>query len=363
MVDHYYMPNVKIAYVNGGQVGTDILNNAAELSGTMYAADVLVSVRVKEQKPKNQRVPSGGYGAYKVYSGMREPADFTIKMKAQSGVPIGWITANDKAASTHVCTKPTDQTLSITAANTTAIPALCIRIQEESATNANHRIDLLGILPGSVELVIEDGGVGEYTFTGKAMMVFAATTTVTIPAERATTCYGWEHFTLTTFTHNSKTIGFTPKTFKLTIKAEWEPITPALKATVYRVYTSALLKSWDVEVEMSGLAMMDDGTSYVSPFTIARLMPSSADIATADYATAVAFTATIQKTATDSLVFAWSSMEFDLDEHESSRETSSFKEVRITLKPLDNVPQGTEAACTQTFTLKDALAKTYYGGT
>jgi hypothetical protein len=325
MVDHYFMPDAKIGFKSGGQVSTDILNNAAELSGTFYAADVLVSVALAEQKPKNQRVRSGA--GFKVYSGMREPASFTIKMMCQSGVPLGWVCKNDKAANTHVCSRPTDQTMSVTAANATGIPALCIRIQGESATNANYRVDLLGILPEELTMEVEDGGKVEYTFKGKALMVFAATTTVTIPAERALTVFGWEHFTLAAFTYSTKTVGFTPKSFRLTITVEWEPITPATKATIYQVYTSALMKSWDVEIEMKGLAFSDGTSLYIDPFTIARLMPNSSVLTTADYATAIAITpAFTRTTASDDMTLAISSVEMTLDEHESSRDTAGYKE-------------------------------------
>ncbi len=114
---------------------------------------------------------------------------------------------------------------------------------------------------------------------------------------------------------------------------------------------------------MRGLAHMDDGTSYVSPFTIARLVPSDSSLTTTDYTTAIALSASLTKTATDSLVFAATSVEFDMDDHESDRSSTGYKEVTIRLKPVDNVPQGAEVACTTTITTKDALAKEYYGGT
>jgi hypothetical protein len=145
---------------------------------------------------------------------------------------------------------------------------------------------------------------------------------------------------------------------------EWEPIAPATKATIYQVYTSALMKSWDLEIEMRGLAFNDGTSSYIDPFTIARLMPNSSVLTTADYATAIAITAAFTRTAaTDDITLALSSVEMDIDEHDQTRDTAGFIECTMHLVPIDNVPQGTEVACTYTFTAHDTLAKEYYGGT
>jgi len=361
MVDDYYLhSSAYLSYWSGSGITTDQMHNGVTMgaSGDMVT-DICVKVSYKNQVKERTRLKKSGFASWRTTEGMLKPAEFSMTFKCNSAVPLSWVHCSDNAdasPNTHPFTVPlpaTGQQPHISATGTLQIPALCFRVERETGTYALQRTDLLGCVVTELKLILEEGGKAQWEVTGLCEMVLSGVAEITSQvADPSTTVYGWEHTWLSstnglTFTYNSKTVAFTPKAYTFTWRLEWEPIVPAMKATTYFVYTNWLLKSWDLEVEVKGLPLEDDGTK-VSVFTIART-------AIVSYATALLFTLAIKRSATDYISYSVDKMELHLDNAaECDKETNTYEEITFILRPAEGYAITATAA--------DALTKAYYGG-
>ncbi len=357
--DYYYQSNAYLSFWSGTSITTDQMHNGATMGASAdLVADICIKVSYKNQVKERTRSKKSGFSGWRTTEGMLKPAEFSMTFKCNSGVPLSWVHASDSDASTpctHTLTIPTAQQPHISATATTAIPAICFRVERESGSQALQRTDLLGCVVTELKLILEDGAKAQWEVTGLCEMVLSGVAEITSQvADPAIDVYGWEHTWLATtngltFTYNSKTVAFTPKTYAFTWKLEWDPIVPAMKASTYFVYTNWLLKSWDLEIEVRGLPLEDDGTK-VSVFTVART-------AIASYATALLFTLALKRSATDYISYSVDKMELHLDDATTcDKETSTYEEITFTLKPAEGYAITASA--------KDLLthANKYYGG-
>lgn len=353
--DYYYQPNAHLSFWSGSGITTDILHNGVTMgtSGSLVA-DIVQRVSYKTQTKKRQRMKKSGFGGYRWYEGVLAPVEFSMTLAACSSVPLSWVHASDNADDAaderddHPMTIPTAQSPHISATGTTAIPALCFRIESENATNANQQVDLLGCVVTELKLTCTDGEKATWEVSGLCAMVLSGVTKLSSqPADPTTTRFGWEHFAIETFTYNSQSVAFTPTSITATWTLEWEPVEPGYKADTYFVYTNWLLKSWDFVVEMEGRPY-EDGTKS-SVYTIARTSIAS-------YATDLLLKWKFVRTTTsDQFSYQFDKMSLEMETNiDADRESSEYQKQTIKL-------QAAEGA-TLTATSSDLLEKAYYGG-
>jgi hypothetical protein len=354
--DYYYAANAYLSYWSGTSITTDMLHNGATMGATGdLVADICMRISFKTQIKTRAKLKKSGFAGWRYTEGMLAPVEFTITYKCVSGAPLSWVHASDSDAATpctHLLTIPTAQQPHISATATTAIPALCLRIERENASNANQRIDLLGCVVEELKLTVEDGGKAQWDVKGKCCMVLAGVAEITNPVADPTLAlavFGWEHFAISALTYNSVAVALTPKAFTATWTLEWEFIAPGTKATSYFVYTNALLKSWSYDVEITGLPY-SDGTK-VSIYTIART-------AIASYTgTGLLLTWALTRTATDYISYSIDKTALEMEnDADSNRESSGYEEQTIKLSQAEG--------SVITASAKDDLtqAAKYYGG-
>lgn len=325
---------------NGGTLGT----------AGFFATDVVLNWDYNTQIKSRSRVKTSGLGGHRTHEGMLMPAEFTLKMKAQTGIPLSWVLASDNEDATpnnHIMSIPALQNPTISSTGITAIPALGIRIERETGTNANQRIDLLGCVVTKLVLNCPDGEMATWEVSGKTEMILAGVTTISSHASDYTdSVFNSADFSMSTFTYNSQSVAFQVHDYTLTIELKWKEISPGVKATSYKVYTNWLLQDWDCSLELRGQPY-EDGTKS-SVYTIART-------AIASYATALAATMKAVRTAnSDEIEFGFDKWELTLEKQEGNREEADYEICTIKLVPA--------ASSTLTCHVHDARDGDYYGG-
>jgi hypothetical protein len=367
--DYYYMPNAHVSYWSGSGITTDMLHNGVTMgtSGSMIADVCMVAGPIKTQVKKRNRFKKSGFGSYRTYEGIREPCEFQFTFAAMSAVPLSWVHATDNVDDAsgerddHPLTVPTAQQPHISATGTTAIPAICFRVESENATYANQQLDLLGCVVTELKLIIEDGGMAEWHVTGLCAMVLPAVTKLSSqPTDPTTARFAWHHYVTSALKVTSTVAGWSAADIAFSVKAltatwtlEWEPIVPAVKATSYFVYTNFLLNNWDYEVEFKGLPYEDN--TKISVYAVAR-QPLYA--VTTPYALDcyVLLTWALTRTATsDTISYSMSKMEHEMENStDDNRETSMYREITFKLKTAEGYALTGSAS--------DLLEKAYYGG-
>lgn len=361
--DYYFMPNAYLSFWSGSGIATDQMHGGATMGATGdMVADICMRVSFKNQVKERTRLKKSGFAGYRTTEGMLKPAEFSMTLKTNSMVPLSWVHSSDSDTATpkvHLLYIPSVQQPHVSATATTAIPALAFRIERESATNANQRVDLLGCVITKLVLTVEDGGMAQWEVTGLCEMVLAGVAHITSQvADPTLPVYGWQHQAIThaitcaAISISNKSLAFTHKTITVTWELEWEPIAPTTKVTGYFVYTNWLLKKWDVAFELNGLPYED--ATLCSVFALARQPVNIATTGAVNYT--YAFTLVLTRTASTDLVsYAFDKVEMSLEnDADEDRESSGYREVPITLVPAEGA--------TLTATSTDALTAAYYGG-
>lgn len=349
---YIYMASAHCEYKIGDDISTTWLNNGATLGTSGFKAlDVLESFKFVSQTPKRARVKKSGFNNYRVYEGVREPAEFEIVTKANSGIPLVFVHGCATTATyTHTLNIPaiTAQQPNSTAG---ALPKLAFRVEGmASDTNAKEIVDLIGCVITELNLEMNEEDVGRWTIRGTAAWILRGQTKISSAASDVTTTpYAWAHVVdLITFTYGGTAIGFNIKGFKLSWKLEWEVVAYQTVATIYTVASSMLLKNWDFSATLDGLPYQDGTAVNVKTWLSTAVASLSATVFTVN---------PTRTTSTDDISYSMSLMQpAEKQENLSlSRESSDYERMSIELETKeDHVLTGL---------VHDALAESFYENT